>query len=235
MDIKLPPHDATATLKGVKPVRLYSEAKVRAAIEADRKRRGDPVAWQKAFDDACKVAHLYHTGVGLLGCMEIKYDSYVGEAPQPTASDVLPGEAIFGFAAWLTSLKTPVTFSECHGAAIGAELALAYNTSQGFIQVREDFHKRLKPYPKYEPDGMPDAVEYYGTVEDINEAQQDAACVAPVSDKPASGAQNVDQAPQITELNINYKQLYEQMCDRCGYLDEELAKYTERASPRSEP
>lgn len=54
-------------------------------------------------------------------------------------------------------------------------------------------------------------------------------CVAPTSDKPASGAQNVDQAPQITDLNINYKQLYEQMCDRCGYLDEELAKYTERA------
>lgn len=43
-DIKLPPHDATANLGGLPPVRLYSEAKVRAAIEADRKRRGEPVA-----------------------------------------------------------------------------------------------------------------------------------------------------------------------------------------------
>lgn len=65
--------------------------------------------------------------------------------------DVLPGEAIFGFAAWLTSLKTPVTFSECHGAAIGADLAAAYNKSQGFDEIREDFHKRLKPYPEQEP------------------------------------------------------------------------------------
>ncbi|MDS1142428.1 hypothetical protein RE432_18495 [Pusillimonas sp. SM2304] len=71
--------------------------------------------------------------------------------PQPTDPDVLPGEAIFGFAAWLTSLKTPVTFSECHGAAIGADLAAAYNASQGFDQAREDYHKRLKPYPKDEP------------------------------------------------------------------------------------
>ena len=74
-----------------------------------------------------------------------------GRGITPAEPGVLPGEAVFGFAAWLTSLKTPVTFSECHGAAIGADLAVAYNTSQGFIQVREDFHKRLKPYPKYEP------------------------------------------------------------------------------------
>lgn len=70
---------------------------------------------------------------------------------KPAEPDVLPGEAIFGFAAWLTSLKTPVTFSECHGAAIGADLAAAYNKSQGFDEIREDFHERLKPYPEQEP------------------------------------------------------------------------------------
>ena len=37
--IKLPPHDATANISGSPPIRLYSEAKVRAAIEADRKVR----------------------------------------------------------------------------------------------------------------------------------------------------------------------------------------------------
>lgn len=70
---------------------------------------------------------------------------------QPAEPNVLPGEAVFGFSAWLTSLKTPVTFSECNGAAIGADLAAAYNKSQGFDEIREDFHKRLKPYPEQEP------------------------------------------------------------------------------------
>lgn len=41
-DIELPPHDATASVDGMNPVRLYSEAKVRAAIEADRQRNSRP-------------------------------------------------------------------------------------------------------------------------------------------------------------------------------------------------
>lgn len=41
--IKLPPHDATANISGSPPVRLYSEAKVRAAIEAGRKQYSEEI------------------------------------------------------------------------------------------------------------------------------------------------------------------------------------------------
>ena len=75
----------------------------------------------------------------------------MNENDKQAEPNVLPGEAVVGFAAWLTSLKAPVTFSECHGAAIGADLAAAYNKSQGFDEIREDFHKRLRSYPKQEP------------------------------------------------------------------------------------
>ena len=67
--------------------------------------------------------------------------------------NVYPGEAVFGFAAWLTTLENPVTFSCRHGAAIGAELAIAYNKSQGFEAFREDYHARLKPYPAQPREG----------------------------------------------------------------------------------
>ena len=129
-----------------------------AAIEADRQARGnadasavssEPVAWISDSPTKGNGKRLFWTKTDAWSWSSNVKPLYT--ARQPTEPDVLPGEAIFGFAAWLTSLKTPVTFSECHGAAIGAELAVAYNTSQGFIQVREDFHKRLKPYPKYEP------------------------------------------------------------------------------------
>lgn len=135
---------------------LFNDAQMKdyatAAIEADRQRRGEPVlvGWAVSIN-----------GGGILHAS--KYTEYEASragyplplyrltSPQPAEPDVLPGEAIFGFTAWLTSLKTPVTFSECHGAAIGADLAAAYNKSQGFDEIREDFHKRLKPYPEQEP------------------------------------------------------------------------------------
>lgn len=124
-----------------------AEEYARAAIEADRRRRGE----QRAIG-RIKLDGNRHPRVELSTGYDENGDQWKEGAPiyaatQPAEPDVLPGEAIFGFAAWLTSLKTPVTFSERHGAAVGADLAAAYNTSQGFDQVREDFHKRLKPYP----------------------------------------------------------------------------------------
>lgn len=137
----------------------------RTAIKADRQRRGEPVEYQLRQRPAW-LEDTPHNWTKWERCTAGQAEDYertpflhdwyyqvrrLYTSPQPTEPDVLPGEAIFGFSAWLTSLKTPVTFSECHGAAIGADLAAAYNTSQGFIQVREDFYKRLKPYPKHEP------------------------------------------------------------------------------------
>lgn len=58
-----------------------------------------------------------------------------------------PAEAVFVFASWLSSLDDSVTLGSRHNAAIAAELAAAFNESQGLQRFRDDFHKHIKPYP----------------------------------------------------------------------------------------
>ncbi len=189
--IELPPHDATANLGGSPPVRLYSEAKVRAAIEADRKRttgsakeRFYAASGEQEQDPIERLR--FYCSIAMSGQDWIDVEPFFDAV---TADRQRGGE--------------PVAM-RCRDA----------KTKQwsGYLHYDNEAHESLVE------EGFVVQVLYAGR------------CVAPTSDKPACGAQNVDQATQITELNINYKQLYEQMCDRCGYLDEELAKYTERTA-----
>lgn len=59
-----------------------------------------------------------------------------------------PSEAIFAFAAWLTCRDEELTLSGHHDAAPIVRLVAAFNESQGFAPPRDDYHTRLKPYPR---------------------------------------------------------------------------------------
>lgn len=87
-------------------------------------------------DDSLTVA--YMTG---------RYD---GRKEQPEA-DVLPSEAITGFAAWLTCRRGTLEVGSTHDSSTMAVLANAYCKSQGFADPRDDFHTRMKPGPKEQP------------------------------------------------------------------------------------
>jgi len=52
-------------------------------------------------------------------------------------------EALYGFAAWLTSLERPVTFSTQHEAGVGAELLRAFCEANGLAEPREDWTASL--------------------------------------------------------------------------------------------
>lgn len=67
-------------------------------------------------------------------------------APVP---DILPSEAVYGFAAWLTCRDHVVTLGSTCDAAPAADLAKTFIMSQGFEDVRDGIYPRnLKPYPK---------------------------------------------------------------------------------------
>lgn len=68
-------------------------------------------------------------------------------------------EAVFGFAAWLTSRSEAVTWSENHGAESAAELAAAFVEANGLPPLRNDYNRTLS-YPeetKKCPDDAPDS------------------------------------------------------------------------------
>lgn len=64
--------------------------------------------------------------------------------PQP---DVLPAEAIYGFAAWLTCRSQSVTLSGAHNAAPAADLVEQYRLAQGWAPPRDGYTDRLKRMP----------------------------------------------------------------------------------------
>lgn len=52
-------------------------------------------------------------------------------------------EALYGFAAWLTTRKEPVTFSEHHDAAIAATLVDEFCKENKLAEPREHWHTNL--------------------------------------------------------------------------------------------
>ena len=63
-------------------------------------------------------------------------------------SDVpTPSEALFGFAAWLTTRKEPLTLGANHDAAPVAQLVADFCDSQSFAMPRENYADKLKDYP----------------------------------------------------------------------------------------
>lgn len=59
-----------------------------------------------------------------------------------------PSEAVYAFAAWLTTKKEKTVFSGTDDATQAADLVKQFTDSQGFAEPREDFFSRIKPYPK---------------------------------------------------------------------------------------
>lgn len=41
-------------------------------------------------------------------------------------------------------------------------------------------------------------------------------------------------APQPADINIDYKQMFDQMCERCDALDAKLAEYSEQPTPAAQ-
>lgn len=56
---------------------------------------------------------------------------------------LLASEALFGFAAWLTSLESPVTFSGQHNAGAAAELVDMFCKANNLSMPRDGWHHRL--------------------------------------------------------------------------------------------
>ena len=71
------------------------------------------------------------------------YERMKPATPPAPAGTPLPSEAVYGFAAWLTTCPTVQT----HEAAVMAERVAAFVASQEWAQPREHYIDRLKPYP----------------------------------------------------------------------------------------
>ena len=65
-----------------------------------------------------------------------------GELPE-----VLPAEAIIGFAAWLTTRDAVIEVGATREASTMVQLCETYCRSQGFAAPRDDFHHYLRPGP----------------------------------------------------------------------------------------
>lgn len=59
---------------------------------------------------------------------------------------LIPSEALYGFAAWLTALKEPVTMGASHPAGIVAQLVDEFCKANQLMDPRPGFEKRFK-YP----------------------------------------------------------------------------------------
>ena len=55
-------------------------------------------------------------------------------------------EALYGFAAWLTGRKEPVTFGAERDAAIAAELVDEFCKAHDLDEPRENYHHNLWPH-----------------------------------------------------------------------------------------
>ena len=64
-----------------------------------------------------------------------------------TPSELSASEALYGFAGWLTTRDTAVTFSAKHDAALAADLVNAFVGANGLESPRDGWEKQLK-HPK---------------------------------------------------------------------------------------
>lgn len=69
-------------------------------------------------------------------------------------SKVTPAEAVFAFAAWLSTRSQLSVFSKTTVATMAAELAGQFNDMQGFDAPGDYFSKKLKPYVDYVVEGL---------------------------------------------------------------------------------
>jgi len=60
---------------------------------------------------------------------------------------MLPSEALFGFAGWLTSLKEPITFSAHHEAGLAADLVEEYIKANNLEYPRDGIYPNNLKYP----------------------------------------------------------------------------------------
>lgn len=135
------------------------------ALIADRQRRGEPVGYiaQNAIDwitaPERSVSANMHFAIYKTPTEQEIVAIYT--APQPAApvvkesltavEPVLPSEAIYAFAAWLTCRKQVTVFGSSQDASQAAELVREFVQGQGFEQPREHFPYMIKPYPSEQP------------------------------------------------------------------------------------
>ena len=92
-----------------------------AQAHTDMMHRGEPIkGGQKPSRNSlcpCKSGRLF------------KNCCYLKESPSKSVS---PSESVFGFAMWLATLRTPVTFSARHDASMAAMAAGMFCEANGF-------------------------------------------------------------------------------------------------------
>lgn len=78
---------------------------------------------------------------------EFKPWNKIEPTPKPkqniSADKLSASEALFGFAAWLTSLEAPVTFSRYHNAGTAAELVDMFCKANNLTMPRDGWHHQL--------------------------------------------------------------------------------------------
>ena len=65
----------------------------------------------------------------------------MGHMDKPT--ELSASEAVYGFAAWLTTRYEPVTLSALHDAGIAAELVFEFCKVNGLPEVRDHWEENL--------------------------------------------------------------------------------------------
>ena len=63
------------------------------------------------------------------------------------ANNLNSSEALYAFVGWLTSRDTTIIAGSKYDAAVWAEAVEDFTISQMLPRVRDDFSKRIKPYP----------------------------------------------------------------------------------------
>jgi len=73
--------------------------------------------------------------------------NHIDDGDRQQRGEPTPSEAVYAFAAWLTTRKHAVTLGSTQGAAIVAELVSLFVDSQGWDQPRNDYTDYLRAYP----------------------------------------------------------------------------------------
>lgn len=93
----------------------------------------DVLQWGVPFSPDSEVLKFAHV-------LLAKYD-------QPCVTQVTASEAVYAFAAWLTTREQAVTFSGHHEASTAADLVDKFVKAQGWAEPRDDYTSRLKTFP----------------------------------------------------------------------------------------
>lgn len=119
---------------------------------------------------------------------------YTSLQPAERASTILPSEAVYAFAAWLTCRKQLVTLGSTCDAAPVAELVKEFTESQEWKPPRDDYTTRLKDYPVEQPAALKGLIQRINGLQTYGVRLKPRSTSAPLTAAESHGCHGGDGA-----------------------------------------